>query len=348
MKKAKLLIVALAIILTLSACGAAGGAPKGADDGLFNKYLEAADGAMYAPQADYETVTAMAPSYDRGDGISIAGINSAYSPPNIDTRKLIRTASLEMETTEFNESLEAIEANIIDADGYIQNSNVYGSGYPDVYYSYGGRQSANLSIRIPANSLEGFLNSVSSCAAVIRSSINTDEVSEYYYDTEARLVSLKIQEQTLLDILKKADTLTDVITLQNALLEIRYQIESAEGTLRRLDNQVAYSTVNITLTEVKRITDTSDPIKLGDRISFAFSQSVTRFKDGFENFLVYLAGSGITIFIWLIVLAVIAIIVKVSVSRSTKKAAALNDKPYAYTMNVANADDSQKDQNNNT
>ena len=352
MKKNVLLMIALILALTLSACG--GGALRGASGSapMAPKMAveSGGDTIMYpVPQADYEMASDI--MYDKGEGIAISGISSAYTPPAGDMAKRIRTANLEMETTEFEQSMEALEASILDAGGYIQNANIYGGGYPDAYYANGGRQSAYLNIRIPVDSLDGFLKSASSCAVVISSSTNSQEVSEYYYDTEARLASLKIQEETLLDILKKADTLTDVITLQNALLEVRYQIESAEGTLRRLDNQVAYSTVNINLNEVKRITDTSDPVTLGERISLAFKQSITRFKDRIENFVVRLAGSGIGILIWLIIFAVIFLIVKISVSRSNKRTKAMAN-PHApvynsVNSNIVDTDSAQKDPGDN-
>ena len=81
-----------------------------------------------------------------------------------------------------------------------------------------------------------------------------EEITEAYYDTEARLTALKTQEERLLAIMEKAETLDDIIRLEDALSDVRYQIESLSGTMRRYDNLVEMATVEVSLREVESTT----------------------------------------------------------------------------------------------
>ena len=78
---------------------------------------------------------------------------------------------------------------------------------------------------------------------------------------EARLKSLKLQEERLLTILSKAELLQDIIELERELSNVRYEIENYTGTLKKWDNLIEYSKVTIDVYEVHEIKE-EEPIPI--------------------------------------------------------------------------------------
>ena len=124
---------------------------------------------------------------------------------------------------------------------------------------------------------------------VVSRSTDVADVTESYTDTEARLKTLRLQEERLLEILSKATELSDVLELESRLSDVRYQIESYEATLRNYDSRVSYSTLHITLQEVVEYSIINDPPQtLGQRLSDGFKDSMRMVKNSAENALVWL------------------------------------------------------------
>jgi hypothetical protein len=164
---------------------------------------------------------------------------------------------------------------------------------------------------IVESDFESFEDGLASCGgAILSRNVFVDEVTDYYYDTEARLKSLQTQEDQLMKLLEKADKLEVIIQLQNELSNVRYQIESMQGTLRRLDSQVAYSTVTINVREVYESTAIQAPPKtLGQRIAYTFSNTWDNIVDGVEDFVVFVAGNILLLVFWGAIIAVVITIV---------------------------------------
>lgn len=96
-------------------------------------------------------------------------------------------------------------------------------------------------------------------------------VTDEYYDIEARLKSLRTQEERLLALLEQSGSLEDIVQLEQALSDVTYEIEKLTGTLRNYDSLIEYMTVTIDLREVTRETEvTQAPVTLGERIAAQF------------------------------------------------------------------------------
>ena len=68
------------------------------------------------------------------------------------------------------------------------------------------------------------------------------------------MFSLNAYKSLILELLEKAGTVEDIITIEGRLSEVRYQLEAYASQLRTFDNQVDYSTVHINISEVERET----------------------------------------------------------------------------------------------
>ena len=81
-------------------------------------------------------------------------------------------------------------------------------------------------------------------------------MTSQYTDYEARLDSLRTQEERLLAMLEKSEDVESLIALEQRLADVRYELESIERNLRNLDLQISYSTINLNLQEVEVYTPT--------------------------------------------------------------------------------------------
>ena len=186
---------------------------------------------------------------------------------------------------------------------YFESSNTYAYG--------GSAREANFRVRVPVKNYNDFVGEAGSIGSVTRSSQDNRDITEQYFDTEARLESAKIREERVLEILKNSAMLDDVLALERELADIRYEIESYTGTLRKYDSLVNYATVEINLSEVKEYAAPKvETVTFGERMSSAFKDGINEFKYGFQNFLVFLSYNFIGVIVWVIVLMVLIITAK--------------------------------------
>lgn len=252
-----------------------------------------------------------APSENTVGMDTVADVSESAPAPDaeemVQERKIIQNADFSLETLDYDQTLESIETLVENCGGYVESSQTTGNGATGDYYR---ARWASFTVRISAEGLQDFARILEECGSVTNSNYYTNEVTDYYYDTEAHLNSLQLQEERLLDILSKAEQLSEVIELENTLANVRYQIESLQGTLRRLDSQVAMSTVNISVQEVYEYSpDQGIPKSLGERISSEFAASLVSIRRTAENLIVFLVGNiiGIAIFAAVVVGVVVAV-----------------------------------------
>lgn len=235
-------------------------------------------------------------------------------------RKIIRTASLYIESREFDQSLSYLEQKVAEFGGYVESSTLEGNSYWN-----DSCRTANYTLRIPAENFDQFIGAAGGIGNITSKNIGSEEITSQYFDTQARLESLSLQEERLLDILEKAEKLTDVLELEQELADVRYQIETLTTTLNRYDQLISYSTVEVTIEEVYEITPVNPmPLSLTDRISQEFSSSVASVRQSVEGILVAVIGGSPKILwflFWIAVLVLlILLIVRIS-TRSSQKAA---------------------------
>ena len=237
--------------------------------------------------------------------------------PNVDPAKgrlLIRNVNITAETKDFDNVRNAVEDKVKELGGYIERSGVSGTG------TAGSLHNATYVIRIPAEKLDELISTVGSNCTVTNSSESTTDVTLSYVDTKARLDSLRVEQEQLMELLKQAKDLDSIIVLQNRITEIRYQIESAESTLRVLENQVTYATLSLRLREVMEIKPQEPPHidTYGEKIVKTFKNSLKNIGEFFKGvFLVLVAVSPVLV--PLIIITVIGIIILVNAIKKGKK-----------------------------
>ena len=232
-------------------------------------------------------------------------------------QKLIRTVSMDVETKEFDSLMSAIQDKTGELGGYIENMDSYnGSRYSGNH----NVRNATLQVRIPQNKLDLFLSTVSDEANVVRRSENVTNVTLNYLDIQSHKESLQIEQERLLVLLERAEILEDIITLENRLSNVRYEIESMEKRLRSFDNQVEYSTVNLTVREVQELTVVVEEEETTwQRISRGFRESLADIGNGFTEFFIWFVVTAPYLVIWGIVIVAVVLFIKWRIRCSRKK-----------------------------
>jgi len=163
------------------------------------------------------------------------------------SRMRIRDVHATIDTRQFDRYLAAVQARAAELDGYVQSIEV----------SDRWTRHANLILRVPAVNLDDFLESLEeddSHVANLRDSVR--DVTLQHNDLQAEMTALREEEEALQQLLRNSGNLSDLLAVQNQLSGVRHRINRLEGQIRILQDQVAYSTVSLSISEVERIIDT--------------------------------------------------------------------------------------------
>ena len=184
-------------------------------------------------------------------------------------QKLIRRVNIDAETEDLDALLEKLTAQISSMGGYIEQQNLYNGS---AYASYRSR-SANLTVRIPADKLDGFIGQVKGVSNVISYNESQEDVTLTYVSTESRIKALETEEARLLELLAQAENRTDLLQIEARLTDVRYELESVKSQLLVLSNQVDYATVYLYISQVKEYTEVEEKT-VWQRISSDFSRNL--------------------------------------------------------------------------
>lgn len=298
MKKTLALILALLMLLSLCACGAGS---KGSDTAAATESIQEAPAAAaedsYGGLASYSNFAA---DYDYAEAEENgAGGGTGAEAGEINPDKIIYSGEAEVETRDFDDSIAKLMEMLEQYGGWIESSSLSGANYYSISRGNSGNRSASYTLRIPSQHFETVMNSLSEIGNVPYTYTYSENVTTQYYDTQARLTAYETQEARLLEMMEKAETVSDVITIEEKLTELRYQIESLQSTLNNWDRQVSYSSLYVTVDEVGEYTPQPQQgylQELWQALTGAF-KDLGRF---FKNFLVFLVSAIPTIIVLVI------------------------------------------------
>jgi hypothetical protein len=234
----------LLALLLLTSCGASGS----------TQTADAAAEAVYAETAVAEE------AYDTAESMTVAceaentdGLVLGQDSQDL-SEKIIYSAYAELETTDFEKSISAVEKLQAQYGAFVESSSITGTDLSDSYYGITSRRSATYTLRVPKENYFSLTDGLSAVGNVTYLSSDATNITQQYTDTASRLSAYETEETRLLEILAEAETVEDMISVESRLSEIRYQKESLTSQLQNWDNQVSYSSVTIVLNEVQELT----------------------------------------------------------------------------------------------
>lgn len=253
-------------------------------------------------------------------GMTEAGSGATKAETVQTSEKIIYTYNYSVETKQFDEFMDAVQKRINEYGGYLESSETNGNREMNI------RRYANLVIRIPADRMHAFLNMVEEQSNVTYSSTSTENVTLSYVDLQSHIKALKTEQETLLGILEQAKKLEDIITIQNQLTNIRYELESYESQLRVFDNRINYSTLYLDVNEVERETNVATELTFGQEITRGLSDTMYSIGRGFREFAIWFIVNLPILLIWAVVIVLILFIlrkvIKIYTKRKLRKATA--------------------------
>ena len=264
MKKILSLLLCALLLLGLTACG----------------------GSSKATGAVREEAAAEAPAAMADNAASLKGAESG-STALPEGRKWIITIDMNVETDDLDMLMADLDQKINALGGYVEDQNIHnGSTYASRRY-----RNANLTIRIPDEKVDQFTSEVSGMANVVSQNLRREDITLKYVATSSRVTALETEETRLLELLAKADNMTDLLEIEARLTDVRYELENYASQLRLYDNQIDYATIYLYISEVQEYTPVEEPTFF-QRIKNTFSDALEGLSDGIVNITVFLVGNS--------------------------------------------------------
>ena len=326
MKKFRLAAAAfLAMSLCLTGCGGSSGTNSSAS------YKEEAGAAGdYA----YESYAAEEPAQmAEGEEYTADGGSDDSALRAQDGQKIVYTGNLSIQTLEYDKSAASIRKKIKDVGGFSESESERDNNYN--WYTYGGGSGGSrylsITARIPSEQFESFINSLSGDGKVMNRSVNAENISRVYANKETYKKALEKEQERLLAMMDRAETIEDMITVESRLSEVERQLNIYNTDLAEMDKDVEFSTVYIELQEVKRYTEETDSTTFAEELKYAFEDAVSSFRNFCEGIVLFVVRN----FPYLIILAVILALVIRGICRSrAKRIAMMSDPEYAKLVNA--------------
>jgi hypothetical protein len=176
----------------------------------------------------------------------LSGFNSASTAEGLN-KKLIYTANLVMQVKKYAEAQSEVRNLVSLSGGYIVEFSESQSTH-----EVGG----TFVLKVPANGFSSLLEGIEQIKhESYQQSIKGQDVSEEYVDLESRLKVKGLMETQYIEFMKKATKTTELVSFANELGKIQEEIELIKGRMRYINNNVAYSTVEIRLYQQDGIVD---------------------------------------------------------------------------------------------
>lgn len=234
-----------------------------------------------------------------GNANESAGSYDNANAASASSQKLIKKASVRLETKNADELIKNINSQISSLKGYTSSLN---------QSKYNGYLTVDTNVCVPAEKLEEFIDFLEKTGTITSKNIETLDVTDNYTNTESQIKALETEEKALLGILAKCENVQDTMNVQERLASVRGELESLRVQKKNYDQRIAYSEVLISISEVERVKKT--PTSFGSQVSEKFSESLYNIGQFFRNLGVFVLGASPYFVIAAVVIVVAVIIIK--------------------------------------
>jgi hypothetical protein len=220
--------------------------------------------------------------------------SSVYT--NVNDRKVIMTASVQLETVEHDKAVNSIRGIATGAGGYIESSSTY--------LTTQDKKQTTISIKVPAAQYESCLSQIKALGKVKSESSSGQDVTRQYIDLSARLKNLQAEEKQLSEIMGMSKNVTEVLSVEKELFRVRGDIESTQAQLNYLGSQVDFSTITVTVVEPQPV------VEYDWGLDTAFKEAVRAFI-GMIGALIIVTGYLIPLILYFVIgLAVLYLVIR--------------------------------------
>ncbi|MFA4875142.1 MAG: DUF4349 domain-containing protein [bacterium] len=204
--------------------------------------------------------------------------------PDVVERKIMRSANLTVEVKNIDDAAERAKSIAVKIGGFVSGS--------DSYEDNAGQKAMQLTMRVPSDRLDSAIAAIKTFGNVRAEALTGEDITEQYFDLEARLANSRRLESRLISLLEtKTNKLKDVLDVERELARVRESIETMEGRKRFWDNRVSLSTLQVTLVQ---------PRGFGRGIFAPLSGSIQRALSAFTASLAWLVVAVSAALPWLV------------------------------------------------
>ncbi len=220
----------------------------------------------------------------------------------VSDRKIIKNVRESIQTDRYDDFMKELKENIAELGGYISSQTHSGESY----YNTDRLRSSSLEIRIPADRLADFTSKIENLAVVVSYNEYMNDVTGSYVDVESRIAVLAAEEAALLEMLEKAVSVADTLEIRSRLNAVQSDLASYRAQKAAYDSLVAYSTVSMNVSEVRR----AESVNPGffEEVGGNFTDSLYSIGRGFRSFGVWLLGDVLYILLFIAVAGGISVL----------------------------------------
>ncbi|MBQ8920714.1 MAG: DUF4349 domain-containing protein [Oscillospiraceae bacterium] len=277
------------------------------------------------PRSD-EAVTAEPLRFGQSDAVTI------------NPQMLVYSCDMSIDVLEFDASVEKLHDLIGKYQGFIEHEN-YSDGGSTTQWRYTDDQkwkTLNAVIRVPSASYDNFCKDAEQIGDMRKKNAAVQNLTAEYTDLNTTLSIYEAKEKRYIEILSELTSESDAIAVENELTEIQIEIARIKTRMNNIENDVAYSYINLTLNEVREYAE-EPVIEETDTFGKRLKNTLSRTWSGFLEFLEGMLFGIISLlpYLILIVLGVIVILIIRKIMKRKKKASrAPAQSPYPVQINA--------------
>lgn len=274
--KKRFLHVTLIAALILSGCGAGN---KSSDTYVSNGPFQTASTAQteagwsvnydYADDFDYDfeapAAEPAAAESEESPASSPASANSGQTSngltSDINREMLVYSCNMSIDTLDFASTVNGFKALLDQYGGFIENENYSDGGSNGRWYSESTEkwQSYSATLRIPSRNYDAFCNSAGNLGDLRSKNASVQNLSSEYHDLSTTLEIYEAKEERYIALLAEITEDEYAIAVERELTDLQIEIARIKSRMNKINTDVSYSYVYITISEVKEYV--SAPVK---------------------------------------------------------------------------------------
>lgn len=275
--------------------------------------------------------------YDEEAAVSDAS-GSTLEANEIEKEMLVYTCNMKVDVLDFENAVSVFKKQLDECGGFVENESYSDGGSTGRWYYENEERwhTYSATVRVPSSEYESFCNGTAALGDLRSRNANVDNVSTEYNDLSTTLEIYEAKEKRYIALL--ADITEDeyAVSIERELTELQVDIAKIRSRMNKIKTDVAYSYVNITISEVREYVE--EPVKT-DTFIRRLGNTITDTAKGFVNFLEALLMFIIEVLPYLVFIGIIVVPIIVSVKkkrriRAEKKAAAAPEKPIEKEENT--------------
>lgn len=280
-RSAFVILLAISMLIGLAGCTGAASVKDGYD------YAAATTIAAYGTTVTESNFSGAGPVSGEGSAANDAGVLISPYSDILAERKVIFSGNITVEVENFSEAYGKIKSFLVGI-GYVQSVDITKDKIEidgeEVYVSSGV-----IVIRIARDQFDAAMTNVSEMGFVLDQKVYSNDVTDQYFDVEARLNLLRIEEDRLLAYLEDIKDPDTIFKYEARLTQIRTEIESLTGTLNKLGDLVDLSTITINMRELEPESTEKPAEGFFARLGTGFVRSVKAVVGFLGAFVIFLA-----------------------------------------------------------